>query len=1091
MGAPLDQAVETPAGAVPATVKTLVVTDLVESTRLFATLGDQRAARLSARHERIARDLLVRCGGREIDKTDGFLLLFERTVDALRFALGYHRALEVLSGEEEFEIAARVGIHLGEVILRKNSPEDVARGAKPVEIEGFAKPMAARVMALAKGRQTLLTRSAFDLARRAAARETVTDGELRWLAHGPYVLKGVTDPVEIFEVGERGFAPLLVPKSTAKARRAVHPEDELTLGWRPAPGLEVPRRARWRLVEKLGEGGFGEVWRAEHEKTGENRVFKFCYRTDSLRSLQREVTLFRLMKETLGSRDDIARILDWSFDQAPYFLECEYTAGGNLLEWVRDQGGPAEVPLATKLELMAQVAGALAAAHSVGILHKDVKPSNVLVTTGSGDRPQVRLTDFGIGLVTDREALARQGITVFDLTEMVASSTGSVGGTHLYMAPELVEGRNATVQADIYALGVMLYQFVTGDFSHALAPGWRRDVTDEILQEDLAAMVDGHPERRMRDAQRVAERLRSLEERRAAREAERREREEREVERIALEKAHRRRKVSAIVAAVSLVVLLAVSFLALQALEARREADRRRGQAEGLIGFMVGDLRQKLEPIGRLDVLDDVGEAALDYFESVPQDDLSDEEILRRAQALYQIGDVRMAGGNLPEALDAFQESRSLATSLVDRAPRSVEARRAAMTAEFGLGYVYVRRRRLPEALASFEGYLRTARELSAERPDEPEWRLETAYALSNLGSVYETRGELERAREALAESLEIRRGLVARDPGNAGWRRGLAVAHNKLGVVLDALGRPAEALEHFRADVEISRDLSERSPSDAGLTERLATSRSYLGFELAAVGRAREALTEYRTAHELFGDLTDLDEQNRQWQRSLAVIQRHEATLMAQLGNLTTALSMAGEAIDELTGLVRENPTDAGWRQDLAFLHVTFARLLADAGRLGEARDHVARGIRLLDHILAESAESGDAATRARLSEAHDTDGRLHDLAGDREAARAAWSRAAEVLAPLASVPTREVLAAHARARLRLGPSEEAVETVRRLEAMGYRDPDLSALAAERAGESVSARDDPPRADSARETTETPTGPSHDPASFEGGSHR
>ncbi|HEX6199829.1 MAG TPA: protein kinase, partial [Thermoanaerobaculia bacterium] len=577
MAAPLDQAVKTPAGAEPATVKTLVLTDLVESTRLFETLGDRRAARLSARHERMARDLLVRCAGREIDKTDGFLLLFERTVDALRFALGYHRALEVLSREEGIEVAARVGIHLGEVIQRKNAPEDVARGAKPVEIEGFAKPMAARVMALAKGRQTLLTRGAFDLARLAAAGERVTDGELRWLAHGPYVLKGVSEPVEIFEVGERGFAPLLVPKSTAKARRAVRPEDELTLGWRPAPGLEVPRRARWRLVEKLGEGGFGEVWRAEHEKTGENRVFKFCYRTESLRSLQREVTLFRLLKETLGSRDDIARILDWSFDQAPYFLECEYTAGGNLLEWVRDQGGPAEVPLATKLELMAQVADALSAAHSVGVLHKDVKPSNVLVTTGSGGRPQVRLTDFGIGLVTDREALARQGITVFDLTEMVAESTGSVGGTHLYMAPELVEGRNATVQADVYALGVMLYQFVIGDFSHALAPGWRRDVADEILQEDLAAMVDGRPERRMRDAQRVAERLRSLEERREAREAARREREEREAERVALEKAHRRRRLSAIVAAASLLVLAVVSFLALQALDARREADRRRG----------------------------------------------------------------------------------------------------------------------------------------------------------------------------------------------------------------------------------------------------------------------------------------------------------------------------------------------------------------------------------------------------------------------------------------------------------------------------------------------------------------------------------
>lgn len=1070
MAAPLDQAVKTPAGAEPATVKTLVLTDLVESTRLFETLGDRRAARLSARHERIARDLLVRCAGREIDKTDGFLLLFERTVDALRFALGYHRALDALSREEGIEIAARVGIHLGEVIQRKNAPEDVARGAKPVEIEGFAKPMAARVMALAKGRQTLLTRGAFDLARLAAARERVTDGELRWLAHGPYVLKGVSEPVEIFEVGERGFAPLLVPKSTAKARRAVHPEDELTLGWRPAPGLEVPRRARWRLVEKLGEGGFGEVWRAEHEKTGENRVFKFCYRTESLRSLQREVTLFRLLKETLGSRDDIARILDWSFDQAPYFLECEYTAGGNLLEWVRDQGGPAEVPLATKLELMAQVADALSAAHSVGVLHKDVKPSNVLVTTGSGGRPQVRLTDFGIGLVTDREALARQGITVFDLTEMVAESTGSVGGTHLYMAPELVEGRNATVQADVYALGVMLYQFVIGDFSHALAPGWRRDVADEILQEDLAAMVDGRPERRMRDAQRVAERLRSLEERREAREAAHREREEREAERVALEKAHRRRKVSAIAAAVSLLVLLVVSFLALQALDARREADRRRGQAEGLIGFMVGDLRQKLEPIGRLDVLDEVGEAALDYFESVPESDLTDEELLSRSQALYQIGDVRRASGDLPAAREAFEESRSLAASLVDRAPKSVEARRALMTADFGLGYVSVRQREMQEALTSFQAYLDRARELSAEFPDDPEWQLETSYALSNLGTIYETQSDLERASRAFTEALAIRRRLVAIDPGNTVWRRDLAVAHNKLGVVLDGLGRPREALEHFRADVETTRELSRLAPTDAALLERLAVGHSYLGFELAAMGRPEEALAEYRTAHELFGDLTERDERNGQWRRALAVVRRHQAKLMARLGQRPAALALLAGAVEDLSGLVRDTPTDAGWRQDLAFLHVTFAQLLVDDGRLGEAREQVARGIHLLDRVLETSTDSSDAAARVRLSEAHDTDGRIHAVAGDRAAARAAWSRAAEVLAPIApSESTREVLAARARAQLRLGPSEEAVEIVRQLEEMGYSDPDLSALVAEHGGGATTGTDDPLRSDSAR----------------------
>ncbi|HSL82997.1 MAG TPA: protein kinase, partial [Thermoanaerobaculia bacterium] len=704
MSEPLPLENATAAGATAA-VKTLAVTDLVDSTALFATLGDRRAAELCARHERLARDLLVRFEGREIDKTDGFLTLFDRAVDAVRFALAYHRALDELSREEGVELQARVGVHLGEVILRANRPEDVARGAKPIEIEGYAKPVAARVMALAKARQTLLTRGAFDLARQAAGRERTGERELRWLAHGPYELKGVIEPVEIFEVGEAGFAPLLVPKSTAKARRAVRPEDEATLGWRPAPGLEVPRRPHWRLLEKLGEGGFGEVWRGAHEKTGESRVFKFCYRADRLRSLQREVTLFRLMKETLGNRRDIARILDWNFDEAPYFLECEHTEGGNLLEWVAERGGPGELPLDTKLELVAQVADALAAAHSVGVLHKDVKPSNVLVTTGPHGRPEVRLTDFGIGLVTDREVLASRGITVFDLTEMLPDGTDSVGGTHLYMAPELVEGRAATVQADVYALGVMLYQLVAGDFSRALAPGWRRDVPDEILQEDVAALVDGRPERRMRDAHEVAVRLRTLEERRRRREAERREAEEREAERRALERAHRRRKAALAIAGASVAVLAVVTALALQAIDARREAERRRGQAEGLIGFMVGDLRGNLEPIGRLEILDDVGNQALAYFEAVPERDLTDEEVFRRTETLRQIGEVRVARGDLPAALEAFRESLELGEGLASRDAANSAWQKGLGASHFWVGYVHWRQNELDEAEAEFRLY--------------------------------------------------------------------------------------------------------------------------------------------------------------------------------------------------------------------------------------------------------------------------------------------------------------------------------------------------------------------------------------------------
>ena len=132
-------------------LKTLLLVDLVDSTVLVESLGDYRAAELFARCDSLARNLLAQHDGTEIDKTDGFLLIFDRPIDAVRYALNLHEALVSLSDQTSTKLAARAGIHLGEIMLRENPPEHVARGAKPLEVEGLAKPMAARLMSLAQG----------------------------------------------------------------------------------------------------------------------------------------------------------------------------------------------------------------------------------------------------------------------------------------------------------------------------------------------------------------------------------------------------------------------------------------------------------------------------------------------------------------------------------------------------------------------------------------------------------------------------------------------------------------------------------------------------------------------------------------------------------------------------------------------------------------------------------------------------------------------------------------------------------------------------------------------------------------------------
>jgi len=282
-------------------------------------------------------------------------------------------------------------------------------------------------------------------------------------------------------------------------------------------GDSPPTRPQWRLVERLGTGGHGEAWLARHEKTGDARVFKFALDAGALSSLKREITLYRLLHDSLGARVAIARIQEWNLEEPPYFIEMEYVAGGNLQAWSESQGGLSGVPLTVRLELVAQVAEALAAAHSVGALHKDLKPGNVLVQIAK-DGPTIRLCDFGSGTVLDPSRLDALGITRLGFTKTLAQDFASA--TPLYLAPEVITGQPFTVQADIYALGILLYQVVTGDLRKALAPGWEADIEDELLREDIAAAAAGNPALRLTDAAQLAERLRTLEQRRQARAAE-------------------------------------------------------------------------------------------------------------------------------------------------------------------------------------------------------------------------------------------------------------------------------------------------------------------------------------------------------------------------------------------------------------------------------------------------------------------------------------------------------------------------------------------------------------------------------------------
>jgi len=297
----------------------------------------------------------------------------------------------------------------------------------------------------------------------------------------------------------------------------------------------VPGRDQWRLTRSMDVSGSSEVWLTDNPKTREQRVFKFAADGVRLKGLKREITVSRFLRESLGDRPEFIRILEWNFETPPFFLESEY-AGPNLAEWAVAQGGLSQIPVDGRLRLLIDIAQAVAAAHSIGVLHKDLKPANILVVpsaaaSGSSGGWQIKIADFGSASLFDPSRLHALGITNLGFTQTVAlekessgSPSGSSGhssaaltGTLMYLPPEVLAGQSPSASADVYALGVILYQLLVGDFRKPLAPGWEAGIQDPLLREDIADAACGDPARRLGSAADLAERLLTLEVRRIRR----------------------------------------------------------------------------------------------------------------------------------------------------------------------------------------------------------------------------------------------------------------------------------------------------------------------------------------------------------------------------------------------------------------------------------------------------------------------------------------------------------------------------------------------------------------------------------------------
>ena len=194
----------------------IVLLDLIGSTAFVQKAGAIKAAEWLQYHDRMTRTLMYRFDGREIDRSDGFLVSFERIVDAVNFALTYQQSIP-----QRTKLNTRIGIHLGVVAEVTQDELDTLGGAKPIELEGVVKNIAARTMSVCMAGQVLLTSEA--MAAIKGRTNKFTPKGTRYVCVGLYRFKGVREPVSLYAVGST-LQSLQPPPSSEKVKRLGGPK---------------------------------------------------------------------------------------------------------------------------------------------------------------------------------------------------------------------------------------------------------------------------------------------------------------------------------------------------------------------------------------------------------------------------------------------------------------------------------------------------------------------------------------------------------------------------------------------------------------------------------------------------------------------------------------------------------------------------------------------------------------------------------------------------------------------------------------------------------------------------------------------------
>jgi tetratricopeptide (TPR) repeat protein len=497
----------------------------------------------------------------------------------------------------------------------------------------------------------------------------------------------------------------------------------------------------------------------------------------------------------------------------------------------------------------------------------------------------------------------------------------------------------------------------------------------------------------------------------------------------------RRQRRLAAISGGSFLGMLVASGLAVTAIQARDAARDQRREAEALIEFMVGDLRDKLEPVGQLAALDGVGSRVLAYYSKQDTSQLSDAALLQRSRALALMADVAFQTGKLGESENLYRQAMAGTAEAVRRSPDDPQRLYEHAQNVFYVGDVARWAGDPTTAAAGYREYRRLAYQLSALDPDNLKYRMEVYYGEEDVGISLLNQRKYAEASRQFETSLSAIEKLASLDPSNLVYQREVGTILYWVAEAERAQGNFDSAIAVRQRQIAVVEGLLGAGAVDVQLRRQATVAHMALGILLSEQRGPAEGLSNLQTAVTDADQLMAVEPRSAVWKLTAAMTRLNFARMLLAAGNDGEAKSQWATGCQLAAGLKANGAGLSEARSVQTDCLVIKSRLELAGGATQSALATAQRAL-----ASARSERNQDPVNgRYRVAAIYLLRGDVHQRVGDAEAAKAAWNAGLAQL-PQGVAERPQDTSTHAELLRRLGRAAEARPLTARLAAIGYR---------------------------------------------------